>query len=189
MSTGVFVNFNLPYFSCGMPVSPDSQAESILKQAAALIGTGPKGVAITYSANYGQTRAIERIYLAGGWHTKIVGANQAAVMSSMESLLESKYPALRGKMRIAPITTMNAYSDPASPWNDDVLMGIVTTDLDRIGAYLNAGWYVLGWQNQGTVGNPDHPYAIGGGIASLPQTVSQKIQNTLTGYAKTYPAQ
>jgi hypothetical protein len=183
-----FIDFNLPFFSGGMPVSPDEQAESILSEATVLIKQGAKGVAITYSANYGQTRTISQVYFAGGWNTHTNGANQAAVMSCMESLLAGKYQALQGKMRIAPITTMNAYSDPVSPWNNDVLMGIAITDLERIDTYLKGGWDVLGWQNQATVNNPDHPYAIGGGIAALPPAVSDKIQSTLTGYAKAYPA-
>jgi hypothetical protein len=81
---------------------------------------------------------------------------------------------------------MNAYNNPVTPWNDDVLMGIVTTDLERLKIYLEGGWNILGWQNQKTVSNPKHPYAIGGGVAKLPPAVSDKIQNTLIGYATTY---
>jgi hypothetical protein len=187
MSTGAFINFNLPYSSGGIALSPDSQAEAILNEAAMRISQGAIGVAITYSANYGQTRTIRQAYFAGGWNTHTSGANQAAVMSCMESLLAGKYQTLQGKMRIAPITTMNAYSNPVMPWNDDVLMGIAITDLDRIDAYLNAGWTVLGWQNQGTINNPGHPYAIGGGIAALPMAVSDKIQHTLIAYSRAFP--
>ena len=53
-------------------------------------------------------------------------------------------------------------------------------------AGLDKGWYVLGWQNQGTVNDPMHPYAVGGGIATLPAAVSDKIQQTLIGFSKTY---
>jgi len=186
MSTGVFINFCVPYSEDDVSVPPQDQAESILKKADDLVTNGARGVAITYSANYGQTCEIEKIYFTGGWNTKTNGANQAAVMNSMESLLGSKYQTLQGKMHIVPITTMNAYDDPVSPWSDDVLMGIVTTDLDRIQIYLEGSWDVLGWQNQDTVGNPNHPYAIGGGVAKLPQAVSDKIQNRLIGYAKEY---
>jgi hypothetical protein len=189
MSTGVFINFNLPYLKGGVYVSDLEQADIILKEATNLISKGAKGLAITYSANYGQTRKIEQVYSKGGWNTQTTGGNQAAVMACMESLLGSKYQALQGKMRIAPITTMNAYpgDNPINPWNENVLMNIVIKDLERIKTYLDGNWDVLGWQNQGTVGNPKHPYAVGGGIATLPQAVSDKIQNTLIGYAKTYP--
>ena len=105
-------------------------------------------------------------------------------MSAMESLLDNEYKELQGRMRIVPITTMNAYDDLVKPWNDSVLMGIVTTDLDRIKIYLEGGWDVLGWQNQNTVDDPEHQYAIGGGIVKLPEAVSEKIQKTLIEYSK-----
>ena len=79
--------------------------------------------------------------------------------------LDSQYQARQGRMRIVPITYMNAHDDPAKPWDKDVLMGIVATDLDRIKKYLERGWGVLGWQNQATVGNPKHPYALCGRVA------------------------
>ena len=186
MMKGVFIDFNVPYSKGGVSVLPQNQAEDILKKANDLVINGAKGVAIIYSANYGQTREIEKVYFTGGWKTQTNGANQAAVMNCMELLLSSKYSTLQGKMRILPITTMNAYNNPVNPWNNDVLMGIVTTDLERIKIYLEGGWNVLGWQNQNTVTNPKHPYAIGGGVAKLPQAVSDKIQNTLIGYATTY---
>ena len=188
MHKGAFIDFNLPYSHGGMPISAEQQAESILLEAQRLTDNGAIGVAITYSANYGQTRAIAQTYLAGGWRTHIGGANQATVISSMETLLDGKYPALQRKMRIAPITTMNAYIDPVTPWNDEIHLGIVITDLDRIEAYLGCGWIVLGWQNQNTVNDPEHPYAIGGGIAALPAVVSDRIQRTLCAFALNHPA-
>lgn len=186
MSLGVFVNFTLPYAKDGVSVSAQQQAAAILQQAEALVAQGAKGVGITYSANYGQTREIAKVYFAGGWQTQIAGANQAAVMSCMESLLGSDYRALQSKMRVLPITTMNAYDHPVQPWNDDLLMGIVVTDLDRIKVYLEQGWYILGWQNQDTVNSLSHPYAVGGGVARLPRAVSDKIQQTLIKYAADY---
>ena len=186
MLIGEFIDFNIPYSKDGVSVPPQNQAEDILKQADALVSNGAKGVAIIYSANYGQTREIEKVYFTGGWNTQTNGSNQAAVMNCMDSLLGSQYSTLQGKMHIAPITTMNAYVNPVNPWNDDVHMGIVTTDLDRIKIYLEAGWCVLGWQNQNTVGHPKHPYAIGGGVAKLPKAVSEKIQSSLIEYATTY---
>ena len=186
MSHGNFVNFLLPFVDkAGSGVSNQNQAEAILNKSRQLVKNGSKGVAITYSANYGQTREIQRVYFAGGWNTHTTGANQAAVMQSMESLMGKQYQDLQGKMRILPITTMNAYHNPVSPWNNDVHMGIVITDLERIKIYLEGGWDVLGWQNQTTVGTT-HPYAIGGGIASLPPAISDHIQTTLSQYFNTY---
>ena len=186
MSTGKFVSFVVPFSKDGVQVPPQNQAGDILQKSRAMVNNGAKGVAITYSANYGQTREIEKVYFIGGWNTQTDGANQAAVMRSMESLLGSEYKDLQGKMRIVPITTMNAYDYPVAPWDEKVLMGIVTTDLDRIKIYLEGGWDVLGWQNQNTVDNLKHPYAIGGGVTTLAQAVSDKIQTTLIGYAIVY---
>jgi len=186
MPTGQFISFYLPYRQNGAYIPPDSQAQAILTKAQTLVDKGAPGVAITYSANYGQTREIIKVYAAGGWYTGTDGANQAAVMCEMEQLMSSPYTALQHKMRIAPITTMNAYADPVTPWNETVLADIVTADLARIETYLQNGWCVLGWQNQDTVNNTGHPYAVGGGIAQLPPAVAVKIQATLMGYAKTY---
>ena len=178
-SKGKFIDFCLNYDD----LSSQQQADHILKKAIELVHNGAKGAAITYSANYGQTRTIEKVYLANGWYTGTNGANQAQIMSEMEKLLANIYQSMQGKLRIAPITTMNAYDQPVQPWGDDVLMGIVITDLDRIERYLENDWCVLGWQNQTTINNPTQPYAAGGGVAKLPATVSKKIQDTLIGYA------
>lgn len=179
-----FINFNLNYRT----LTTQEQAEKILGKAEDLLNNHAKGVAIIYSANYGQTRQIQQVYFAGGWNTETSGANQAAVMQEMESRMGSDYKHLQGSLRIVPITTMNAYDTPADPWNDDILMGIVTTDLDRIRIYLESGWHVLGWQNQDTASDAAHPYAVGGGVAKLPTAVSDKIQQTLISYAKQYTA-
>lgn len=189
MSKGVFVSFYLPYTDAtGATIPPGQQAAQVLESAKTrIVQGGAPGVGITYSANYGQTREIEATYAAGGWDTNTNGANQAAVIHSMEELLGSPFQALRGKMRIMPITTMNAYTNPVTPWNTDVQMKIVIADLARIQASLEAGWTILGWQNQDTVGSATEPYAIGGGITSVPAAVSAKIQETLIGFAAAYP--
>jgi hypothetical protein len=186
MSTGVFVNCNIPYAKG----NEASQAQSILKMAKGFIDGGAVGAAITYSANYGQTREIEKVYFGGGWDTKTTGANQAEVVQEMEALLGGPpYEDLQGRFRLCPITTMNAYpgDDPLENWNEDLLRGIVTTDLDRIKSYLEAGWCVLGWQNQATVNDDKHPYAVGGGVAKLPAAISDQIQKTLIACAQQYP--
>lgn len=187
MQAGKFISFELPYANHGVTVSPDQQAQQILTEAQQLISQGAAGVAITYSANYDQTQTINKVYASGGWDTGTNGANQAAVMAAMEQLMGSTYSGLQGKMHIAPITTMNGYLFPLSPWNETVLMNLVKIDLAAIEKYITDGWYVLGWQNQNTVNNPMHPYAVGGGVATLPPAVSDEIQTTLIALAKKYP--
>jgi hypothetical protein len=109
-------------------------------------------------------------------------------MISMLSLLGTPtYDKLQGTMRIAPISTMPGGTKYASLFSkEDFHLGIVVSDLVRIKAYLDAGWDVLGWQNQKTVGDVKHPYAIGGGIASLPVVINNMIQNTLIDYHNDY---
>ena len=90
-------------------------------------------------------------------------------MMELEGLLEAGAEDLRGKVRIAPISTMLYPPGRAA-------IDIVREDLDRIEGWMAQGWLILGWQNQATIGT-DRPYAIGGGIAGvLPQAVSDLIQ-------------
>ncbi len=186
MSAGAFINFLLPFKKGGIGVSAEDQAKAILQKSQELIKNGSKGVGIIYSANYGQTRKIEKTYQKGEWFTGTDGANQATVMHNLESLMSSDaYKNLQGKLHIVPITTMNGF-DGVNPWNDQVHMTIVKTDLDRIKNYPEDGWDILGWQNQNTVNDTGHPYAIGGGIASIPANISNEIQKTLIQYAKDY---
>jgi hypothetical protein len=187
MSTGAFINFILAFKKDGIGVSADDQAKDILQKGRELIMNGSKGVAIIYSANYGQTRKIVETYKKGEWFTQTNGAHQAAVMHKMELLMENDpYHDLQGKLRIAPITTMNGSDHSVEPWNDRVHMDIVKTDLARIKSYLEAGWDILGWQNQNSVNHPRHPYAIGGGIASVPDDISAEIQKSLIQFSLDY---
>lgn len=180
---GSFVNLNIPFLSDGQLISSEVQAVHILQTAKLYIGKGYKGAAITYSANYGQTRAIVHTYQSGEWRTGIDGANQASVMHAMEDLQNVvAYACLQGLVHIAAITTMNGGSPPTDPWNDDVWLKIIDTDLDRIRLYMDSGWVVFGWQNQNTVDDPASPYAIGGGVVSLPPAVSDHIQEGLMAF-------
>ena len=185
MKTGAFINYILAYKKDDIYISAKNQALNILEKARTLINDKAIGVAITYSANYGQTLQINKVYNEGGWNTETSGANQAEVMSNMELLLETTYKSLKTKIRIAPITTMNAYTNPLDPWRLFVsfrpVENIVNEDLKRIKNLLEHGWTVLGWQNQDTAINIEAPYAIGGGIAKLPFSVNKKIQETLKG--------
>jgi hypothetical protein len=182
MSAGTFIDFYLSYAG----VSAEDQAKAILQKGRELIQAGAKGVGITYSANYGQTRTIEETYQKGAWYTGTIGAGQAKVMHAMENLLKSDpYQDLQGKVRIMPITTMT-FEHTKYAWNE-MHMGVVKTDLARIKKYLDDGWTILGWQNQDTVKKKDHPYAVGGGVASdIQAEVVEEIQNTLKQFAVDY---
>jgi hypothetical protein len=74
------------------------------------------------------------------------------------------------------------YPEDADP------LEVAREDLREIQALLDAGWRVLGWQNQRTVGT-DRPYAVGGGVAgALPPELAETIQSTLGDFARRYPA-
>jgi hypothetical protein len=182
IAMGHFVDFYLPYSDQhGQRVSASDQAGRIIAEAQARIAAGALGVAITYSANYGQTVQIGATYSSGGWNTQTSGSNQADVMRQMETLLGGQYTSLQGKLRIAPITTMT-YTD----YGGHSQLDVVQSDLDGIKGLLDAGWVILGWQNQDS--KPHRRYAIGGGVANkLPPQVDRLIQTTLTQYAHDYP--
>ncbi|HEY9752323.1 MAG TPA: NADAR family protein [Coleofasciculaceae cyanobacterium] len=176
---GSLFNFYLPYKDeSGNNLSASDQALAIIAEAQKLISRGSCGVAITYSANYAQTVAIHKTYESGRWNTNTSGANQAAVMQVMESLMADKYSTLQRRLQIAPITTMT-YSDYGGHTHQQV----VESDLEYIKSLLDKGWDVLAWQNQSSIPG----YAIGGGIATLPKEIDTLIQMTLVQYAVDYP--
>ena len=178
---GKFIDFCLPYSQDGNHISAKSQAEKILQEADTLLKKGSFGVAIIYSANYGQTKTIKETYAEGGYKTGTSGANQANVMTYMESLLDTpKYQHLQSKIRIAPITTMT-YSD----YDGKDHITVVKDDLAQIQKMLENGWDILGWQNQTTIKNK-HKYAVGGGVATLSPDISHEIQSTLLFLASQY---
>ena len=186
-SKGTFIDFFLAYKLDGVLVSDLDQATKILEHAESLLEKGSQGVAITYSANYGQTLKIEETYQSGGWNTETNGSNQAAVIAAMESLLGDAFESLRKKVRIAPITTMT-YSGYGGKTHKEV----VKEDLDRIQASLDAGWDILAWINQDS--QPE--YAIGGGVAKgldengnvrFPPELAKLVQKSLAEFSKDYP--
>ncbi len=188
MKKGTFYPFFLPWKDASGKNIPNSeQADEILKKTDQLVKAGAKGAAITYSANYDQTQDFVQAYNNGKDLVSLTGINQAEVMIKMEAKLTTPtWAHLQGKLRIAPITTLNGYNHPVHPWNDTVWLGIVKTDLARIQTWLDEGWDMLGWINQQTQGKAD-PYAIGGGVAGpLPSIIQNEIQNTLKKYAKDY---
>ncbi len=185
MANGRFLNFVLTYEGKTFR----QQATEILDEADKLIKGGAVGVGITYSANYQQTLKIDQTYADGKWNTQTGGANQASVMSEMESLEQGQtYSHLQGKMRIVPITTMT-YSDFGKLTLDEV----IGNDMKHIESLLQQGWHILGWINQ----TGSSQYAVGGGeskkwygkhptLALSPQQ-SATIQTTLEGFHKAYP--
>ena len=184
---GQFIDFLLPYMEDGRSIPSAEQASRIFDEADRLVAEGAVGAAIIYSANYGQTQDIVKAYDAGQATVTLTGANQAQVMIAMEDGLASTHKHLQGKLRIAPISTMNGYgSQRLEPWDDAVHMAILKADLARIEEWLKAGWTILGWQNQDTVKSSTHPYAVGGKIANMPAKIDAYIQQTLIGLAKTY---
>ncbi len=186
MNPGKFINLDVPFKHGNDYVSFDDQATQILTKAKALIDAGSKGVAITYSANFHQTRTIEQVYFNGGWDTVIQGDNQAQTMISMVKLQHSTFAELQGKMRICPISTMQGSAQIGESWTQELHKGILIADLDRVERYLESGWDVLGWQNQITVNDPSHPYAVGGGIVKLDTAINDLIQGRLIRLHKKY---
>lgn len=168
---GKFISFNLPYIENGKSLSGEAQALRILNFAEDMLSHNKYlGVAISYSANYDQTLHINNCYKNKQWYTGTNGANQASVMNAMEELLNDRYHNLQGKIRIAPITTMS-YSGFHGKTHEEIILN----DLKNIETLVRAGWCVLGWKNQ-----TSSPYfAVGGGIANLPQPLSELIQNKL----------
>lgn len=179
MATGAFIDFPLNY----QELTDDQQAIAILVKGKQLLAAGFPVVAITYSANEGQTRALAKAYAAGNYMAGIDGLNQAQVMKAMEAHLgDQDWKEVQMKVRIAPITTIpDKGTDPPQ---------IVKADIARIHDQLDQGWAILGWQNQTTVHQDKHPYAIGGGVAgTLLADVQRAIQDGLKSLAAAYPAQ
>ncbi|MCC5022715.1 MAG: hypothetical protein J6386_07930 [Candidatus Synoicihabitans palmerolidicus] len=66
----------MPYRTqTGQGISSKSQANTLLQEAQKLITAGAIGVALTYSANYGQTKSLDATYRSGGCNPKVVGIN------------------------------------------------------------------------------------------------------------------
>lgn len=188
MTKGAFLDFYLPYKDeNGDDITYEDQAKKTLDKVKQLKGQNFAGVGLIYSANYGQTRAIEQTYFSKGWDTKTSGSNQAQTIMAIEDALGDGYSDLQGYFNINPISTMNAYVDPVAKWTEEIHYGILTTDLDRLTKYLDSGWVVLGWQNQDTKGSTVKPYAIGGRIANMSQSNSAYVQSRLKKLAKDYP--
>lgn len=181
MEKGQFLTLYVPFKTeTGALITPSDQASRILRKASKMLESSYPGVAITYSANYGQTLQIKKTYDEGGWDTNTSGANQAAVMAKMEEMLgTSPWSSLQGKVRIAPLTTMSYEADGYGTFTHEQ---VLQNDLGNIKSLLDAGWVVFGWINQVN-------FAVGGGVAGDSYTAEQAktVQDTLNNFLKGYP--
>lgn len=190
-SKGTFLPYYLPYLTpTGQGISQQDQAQTLLQEAQKLITAGVPGVAITYSANYGQTQQINATYAVGNWNPLVSGVNQAQVMADMLTLLGTTFAAIQLKMRIAPITTM---SYPPDDYGSFTHAQVIDQDLAGIKRLLDDGWTVLGWQNNGT---GTTSFAVGGGVSKrpgpngqpqFPPALSDHVQSVLQQFAVDYP--
>jgi hypothetical protein len=176
---GKFIPLLIPFQTNKQLVPAAEQALQILKAVDQLTKENScKYAGITYSSNYDQTKTIRLCYLNNKSITGINGANQAAVIHEIEKLLSENFLPLQGKFRVVPVTTMT-YTN----YDDLTLEAVIENDLKEMKNLLDEGYCIFGWMNQNTA--PE--YAIGGGIASLPDNLQKKIQETLKHYSEKYP--
>ncbi len=162
--------------SSNHPISADQQARFFLDRALKDLEhmEEGKGVALTYSANYGQTKDLAAAYTAGRPTANIGGSHQATVVKAIEKLLlkDDKYKPLQHRMHILPITTLKFGAH--KPEN------IIVRDMKNVACHLGAGWKVYGWQNQDTNFSTSKKFAIGGGVVKNQDPLQYKIiQNSL----------
>lgn len=173
---GEFHNFRLDYSRA--TGDANAQAVAILSAVRQLHEAGAPQVGITYSANGNQTKAIRAAYAASNWKTNTNGANQARVMTEVESLLATAtYSDLQGVFRIIPITTMTYQTD--DPCNE------VRADIAAARTFIVGGGHILGWKNQDTTAKDT--YAIGGGVTQLIRTVVPIIKTGLMTFKANFP--
>ena len=156
----------------------DRQAEIILKRVREESIKNPgKKIGITYSANQDQLSQIQGAYSQGKSISGVSGANQAAVMSSVERLLlRPEYQHLQGIFRIIPIVTMK-YNSGAVVAADKHM---VEKSLSDASQFMDEGGVLLGLTNQHT---PQGQLAIGGGVAKSiqPQDQANLIKTWVSG--------
>ncbi len=119
-------------------ISAKEQAELILQNFEAEINKG-KNVAITYSANNEQAKAIYDGYTSGSY--SISGSNQAEVIKLViKGIHKRKW---ENRAHILPVATCMK-----SGGKGEVSQDIVMRDLKNIAQHVGAGWTVFGYQNQ-----------------------------------------
>ena len=191
----------IPYFLNHKKLSNKEQAKMILDRVRALKKQYPgKKVGITYSANEDQTIKIAETYGNGGYNTGTTGANQAEVIAEIEKLLRTDdYKDCQNTFRIIPVTTILRKTKDNE--------ARINLDLTNAEKFLSDGNIVLGWVNAYGLNNKSNSavsdnivgglylspnkvkeYAIGGGIAKLPDVLSSRVQNTFQSFAAEYPA-
>ncbi len=121
-----------------------------------------KPVAITYSANAGQSKAIHQAWAENqSGAERVNGANQAQVIAAVNLLMaqDEKYQALAdGNFKIMPISTMDGFDVRTS---DKELRRCL-----EIAKNFTKQGILFVWTNQSQTAS--HPYAIGGGVAKVP---------------------
>ncbi|KEI70567.1 hypothetical protein GV64_07290 [Endozoicomonas elysicola] len=166
-------------------LSSRDQAGKILFRADEILKSHPElpGIAVTYSANHGQTMAVINCYNNKQWKTGISGSNQAEVMKEMEWLQRDggRFQHLQHRVRIAPLSTMKYTSFNMKKAVTDQELKVSLDYLDKL---IADGWQVLGWQTPVSLKNKDAPFAVGGGVSSkvMPEAHKQLIQGKLIGY-------
>lgn len=158
------------------PISAEKQAKFFLDRALKDLDKleDHQGVGLTYSANYGQTKALAAAYLNGKYTAGVKGSNQATVVKAIENLLrkDEKYKPLRYRLHIIPITTLG--------YGEENPEEIIIRDMENLACHLGAGWRVYGWQNQDTNFKTSKKFAVGGGIVKTQSKRQyQIIQNSL----------
>jgi len=150
-------NYYVPYVDdkTKSNISAYDQANQIFTEMQQrLLADSSAKIAITYSANGDQCKNVTDGYLSGKY--SLGGGNQAVVFKHLaEKIQKAK---LQDKLHILPIATMKHSNDVGKIDTNDV-----NRDMANIAQHAGDGWQVLGLQNTKTP-NPDHPYAIGGGI-------------------------
>lgn len=184
-----FHNMMLYFKHTKMPtgLTNPQQAREILRIVDELHQAGAQKVGLTYSANTGQTAKIRQNYKDGVWLTNTSGADQAAVVKHIETLLRtSAYKHLQQVFRILPISTIH-YAGGGGASVPEV--AVVEADMTAIEKFIAApNTHVLGWQNQNT---PTEQYGVGGGVTKQQgldtSAIDAVIQDRLIALSKKYP--
>lgn len=179
LKKGWIERLNITYQDKSHPTSngPKAQAQVIINRVLNLLRENPNvfQVGITYAANDEQSKALYEMYRLHGKLPDIYGNNQAAVMHELLKLLNDSYQDLVPVIKIMPITTCIQGGGTLSPKPENVM-----EEIKRIEEFVKEGGVLLGWQNQNTVNNENHPFAIGGGVAqNFSDNLSEYVQTEL----------
>lgn len=147
--------FRVDYENNGASVSAKDQANKIIQEIEDRIQKGER-VAITYSANSGQSQQIRDGYQQNTFPL-LQGDNQARVFEIIADHFRNH--GKKHMVRILPISTLTYDAQQNKhPVTDDIF----NLEMRNIATHLGAGWSVLGLQNQKS---DPHELAVGGIIA------------------------